>query len=88
MTSGTVAGAAVQTRKTVEIPSSAASSDSGTVRSPATTSSAAGNPVTPTRRVIARTGTPAASSSSATSSPTRPVAPVTSTGRITSTSLR
>ena len=42
-TAGAVAGGAVQTRKTAPTPCSPASSDSGTVRSPTTTSTAAGN---------------------------------------------
>ena len=81
MTAGAVAGGAVQRRNTAPTPCSAASSDSGTVRSPATTSTAAGSPASAGRRVRARTGTPAARSCATTSRPTRPVAPVTRTGR-------
>ena len=79
-TAGAVAGGAVQRRKTAPTPCSAASSDSGTVRSPATTSTAAGSPAVAGRRVSARTGTPAPSSWATTARPTRPVAPVTRTG--------
>ena len=80
-TAGAVAGGAVQTRKTVLTPRSAASSDSGTVRSPVTTSTLAGRSAAASeRRVRARTGRPASISRPATARPTRPVAPVTSTG--------
>jgi hypothetical protein len=79
-TAGAVSGGAVQRRKTAPTPSSTASSESGTVRSPATTSTVAGNPAVAGRRVSARTGTPASSSSVTTAPPIRPVAPVTRTG--------
>src|SRR4051812_45941796 len=80
MTAGAVTGGAVQRRKTGPTPLSAASSDSGTLKSPATTSTAAGNPAASGRRVSARTGTPASSSWATTARPIRPVAPVTRTG--------
>src|SRR5205807_5842055 len=80
-TAGAVVGGAVQTRKTALTPRSAVSSDSGTVRSPVTTSTVAGSIAAASeRRVRARTGTLASSSRSTTTRPTRPVAPVTSTG--------
>ena len=80
-TAGTVAGGAVQTRKTAPAPLRPTSSDSGTVRSPVTTSTFAGSAVAASaRRVRARTGTPSSTSRSTTPRPTRPVAPVTSTG--------
>src|SRR5262249_8198444 len=68
---------------------SAGSSDSGAVRSPATTSTVAGSLAAAGWRVSARTGTPAASNWPTTSRPTRPVAPVTRTGstRVTRVSL-
>src|SRR5207253_2015466 len=58
-----------------------ASSDSGTMRSPVTTSTFAGSIAAASERCVrARTGTPASISRSTTARPTRPVAPVTSTG--------
>src|SRR6266550_1694884 len=80
MTAGAVVAGAVQTRNTALTSCSPASSDSGTVRSPATTSTAAGNFAAAGRRVSARTGTPALNNWSTTRRPTRPVAPVTRTG--------
>ena len=80
-TAGAVGGGAVQTRKTAPTPRSPASSDSGTVRSPVTTSTFAGSVAAASERCVrARTGTPASMSRSTTTRPTRPVAPVTSTG--------
>ena len=82
-TVGAVVGGTVQTRKTAQTPRSPASSDSGTVRSPVTTSTLAGSVAAASgRRVSARTGTPASTSRSTTTRPTRPVAPVTSTGAV------
>ena len=59
-TAGAVVGGAVQTRKTAPTPRSPASSDSGTVRSPVTTSTFAGSVAAASERCVrARTGTPA-----------------------------
>ena len=58
-TAAAVAGGTVQTRKTALTPRSAASSDSGAVRSPVTTSTFAGSAAASGRCVRARTGTPA-----------------------------
>ena len=80
-TAAAVTGGAVQSRKTAPAPCNPASSDSGTVRSPVTTSTLAGSIAAASeRRVRARTGTPASSSWPMTARPIRPVAPVTSTG--------
>src|SRR5262249_3853667 len=60
-------------------PDSTGSSAAGSVRSPATISTASGRCACCGRRVIARTRTPAATSCSTTIRPTWPVAPVTRT---------
>lgn len=81
-TAGTVAGGAVQTRKTAPAPASAGSSDSGAVRSPATSSTSGGSAAAAGRRTSARTGWPSRRSSATTARPARPVAPITRTGAV------
>src|SRR5260221_400168 len=73
---------ALQRRNTARTPCSAAWGGGGPARSPATTSTAGGRRASAGRRVSARTGTPASSSWATSARPTRPVAPVTRTGRI------
>jgi hypothetical protein len=62
------------------VPSSAASSEPGTLYSPVTISTASGSAASSGCRTSARTGTPVESSSPTTAPPMRPVAPVTRMG--------
>ena len=81
-TAAAVVAGAVQRRNTARTPSRAGSIDSGTVRSPAVTSTPPGRPAMSGRRTRARTRAPASWRRSTTRPPTFPVAPTTRMGSV------